>query len=592
MSFVHLHCHSHYSFDNGTASPEKLILRAKDCKMPALALTDYCNLYGIPEFCRAARDHGIKPILGAEVAVAGKSRHEKGNVHALTLLAANEEGWRNLMQLSSLGFLEGFHDRPAIDKELLQKYNAGIICLSGFRWGEIGCLLSDGENGCEKAKTVADWYRETFGDRYYLELRNHGVERQRTLFDQTVAIGKELGIPTVATNDIHYLDRADWKVHDLLLCIKNGSVVSDENRPKMDGSTHYFRTVEEMYAAFPNNRDAVERTLEMARRIEPEIFMNFYNGRHHPGFSLPNSRTADDHLRERCLAGLKKRYGNSPLADDAGRRLNSELAVIRKLCCANHFLIVWDVVRFAEENGILYTARGNAVGSLVCYALGISNACPLEDDLPFERFPDESHNVLPDIGMDFAHDRREEIINYVKEKYGKDCVAKIGEFPILSTKAAIPKAGRGLGRELSLIKSVQALVPHAYVASNMNVNKALEENKELFNRYENEPDVRELLDFASQIEGRSYQAEPHACALAIADGPLAEYVPLQTLPPDKHIVTQWDRHDIEAVGVLTLDFPGLRPLSVYAKTLSLTKETTGETVKPYTLPPDEHKRSS
>lgn len=267
MQFVHLHCHSHYSFYNGTASPEKLVRRASELNMSALALTDYCNLYGIPAFCRVAKEQGIKPIPGIEAIVAG---------YGLTLLAMNAEGWKNLLRFASLAFLEGSHDSPSISRELLQKHNAGLICLNGFAGGEVGRLLTDEPvGGYEKATAAARWYQNTFGNRFYLELRNHGIASQQPLFDQTVAIGKELGILTVVTNDIHYLHQADWKIHDMLLCIKNGKTVSDANSPTMGSKLHYFRSTDEMVATFSGHDAAIQRTLEIADRIEPDVFSTF-----------------------------------------------------------------------------------------------------------------------------------------------------------------------------------------------------------------------------------------------------------------------------------------------------------------------------
>jgi len=419
MQFVHLHCHSHYSFYNGTASPEELVRRASELKIPALALTDFCNLYGIPEFCRVAKKYGIKPIPGIEAVVAG---------YGLTLLAMNEEGWQNLIRLSSLAFLEGSHDTPTLDmdKELLHKHNAGLICLSGFAGGEVGRLLTDDPvGGYEKAKASAQWYRDVFDDRYYLELRNHGIASQKTLFDHTIAIGKALGILTVATNDIHYLYQSDWHIHDILLCLKNDKTVFDEDRPKMGSELHYFRSTDEMVAAFSEHQEAVRRTVEVAERIEPDIFTKFYSKKHHPVFPLPPSKSANELLRELCLNGLVERYADSPHVDEAKQRLEMELAVIQTIDQANYFLIVGDIVRFAKEQGIYYNARGSASGSLVIYLLGASHLCPLEFSLLFERFLARNDTSLPDVDFDFDLERRREVIDYITEKYGKNSIAGI-----------------------------------------------------------------------------------------------------------------------------------------------------------------------
>jgi|GEM_PF-2148888 len=514
MPFVHLHCHSYYSFFNGTASPAELVQRANELNMPALALTDYCNLHGIPEFCRSARQYGIKPILGIESVVAG---------YGLTLLAMNEEGWRNLIQLSSFAFLNDTSGMPTIDKELLRKHHAGLICLSGFAGGEIGRLLTDDPtSGYENAKTASQWYQDAFGDRYYLELRNHGIKAQETLFEQTVGIGRELGIETVATNDIHYLDQVDWNIHDILLCIKNVKKVSDEDRPKMGSDQHFFRNEAEMFTAFSGQDAAVHRTVEIADRIEPDIFEKFYSKRHHPVFPLPPAKSADELLRELCVAGFEKRYTNSLLANKAKQRLESELAVIQKFGQANYFLIIGDIARFAEEQGIYYTARGSSPGSLVCHVLGISPVCPLEFGLLFERFFDE--NRMPDIDIDFDHDRRGEIIDYVMEKYGKDNIVPLGTIGTFGLKMAIKDIGRAFDKPIPFIDDVVELIPCVLKPT---LGRALEESAELNHRYKNEPQVKELLNFANELLLSPRSTGVHPCGFVIADVPLVDYVPLR-----------------------------------------------------------------
>ena len=595
-NFVHLHCHSHYSFYTGTASPRELVRRASELKMPALALTDFCNLHGIPEFCRSAKECGIKPIPGIEIAVAEKSRFDSGIFYGVTLLAMNEEGWRNLMLLSSLAFLEGLHKKPTIDKELLRKHHAGLICLSGFAIGEIGHILTDDPNGgYEKAKTVAQWYHDIFGDRYYLELRNRGIKAQETLFEQTANIGNELSIPTVVANDIHYLNQADAKAHDILLCIKNEKVLSDENRPKMESDQQYFRTAAEMYAAFPQQEAAVERTLEIANRVDPDIFSNFYSKRCHPVFPLPPSKSPDELLHELCVAGLEKRYADTTLAEEAEQRLESELAVIKKLGHANYFLLVADIVRFAEERRIYYTSRGSAVGSLVGYVLGFSHVCPLEFGLLLERFLDEYHTIQPDIDLDIEMERRKEILDYIAEKYGKNNVARVAGFGRFGVTNAVKKVGRVMEVPLEKIDLIVDSIP---LRPMVTLSKALNENKQLRDLDENDLEAKELFDCVKQIEGVMQSARTHACAIAIADKPLIEYIPQQKIDDANFSgwyqssienVTQWDMCHTENVGVLKMDFLGLRTLSTLTKILDTIKETKGETIDPYKIPLDDRK---
>jgi len=594
MQFVHLHCHSHYSFYSGTASPEKLVCRASELRMPALALTDLCNLHGVPEFCRSAAQFGIKPILGMEAIVVSS-----GQAYGLTLLAMNEEGWRNLIQLSTLAFCQRKRKLPAIYKELLCKHNAGLVCLSGFAGGEVGSILIKYPNW---AKAVAQWYQDTFGDRFYLELRNHGIKSQETLVEQTVDIGRALGIETVATNDIHYLDQEDWKLHDMLLCIKYGKMVSDEDRPKMGSEQHYFRSAEEMVAAFSEQLGAVHRTVEIAERIEPDIFSTCYSKKHHPVFRLQPFKSADELLRELCFNGLVVRYADSPLADKAKQRLETELTVIQKMGQANYFLIVGDIARFAESQGIYHTARGSAVGSMICYVLGISHECPLEFGLLFERFLDEQQPTLPDIDMDFDEERRGEIIDYVMGKYGDVNIVRIGTISTFGLRGAIKEIGKTLDMPIPFVDDVLKLFP---MLPEKTVERALAENTELNSRYENEPQVKELLDFATKIHPCHKKAGVHACGFAIANVPLQNFAPLQknnhdnaTVPllnfeslltNDHNVATQWQGGEIESAGVLRLDFLGLRALTKIAKTIETIKETKVETIDSYKIPLNDRK---
>ena len=576
MQFIHLHCHSHFSFYNGTASPEELVRRASELNMSALALTDYCNLYGTPEFCRAAKNHNIKPILGIEAIVAG---------YGLTLLAMNEEGWQNLMRLSSFALLESSHDTPTIDKELLDEYNAGLICLSGFAGGEVGRLLADDPtDGYEKAKVAARWYRDTFGDRYYLELRNHGIENQKTLFNHTVALGNELGILTVATNDIHYLDQGDWKARDILLCLKHEKTVFDKDRPKMESKQHYFHDADEMYAAFSEHEEACHRTVEIAERIEPDIFEKFYAKKYHPVFPLPPSKSADDLLRELCLDGLAKRYADSPFADEAKQRLETELTVIQKIGQANYFLIVGDIARFANKQGIYHTARGSAVGALICYVLGISHECPLEFGLLFERFLDENRIVSPDIDIDFEFERRKEIMDYVAKKYGKSNITGISTYDSFNAKSLIVEVGKALAIPYKKMESIIPLISEFSYRST--VAGVLQDSGELQKHYDNDTQIKGLLDLAQKFTRRPSKVGIHAVGIVIANVPLIDCMPLQKI--EHTITTQWQPVDIERISGLKLDFLGHRTLTMLAKIVETIKETKGKTIELYKIPLDDY----
>ena len=595
VPFIHLHCHSHYSLLDGAGKIKDLVKRAKDLGMPALALTDHGNLFGTLEFYRTAKESGIKPIIGYEAYVASGSRTEKSassqkdSSSHLTLLAINHAGYKNLLKLSSIAYLEGFYYKPRIDKELLQEFNEGLICLSGCASGEVAKFLCEGTtDGFNRAKEVAQWYRQLFGDRYYLELQDHGLEIQRTVLAGTLKIAEELKIPTVATNDIHYISQKDSETQDMLLCVGRAELYNDPKRQKMDSDKFFFRSGSEMKRALPGQEDAIARTIEIAERVDIELeFKRFF-----PVFMPPNNLSSDDYLRQLCIEGLKKRYADNPKRFEDGQlskevlaRLDRELAVIAKLGFPEYFLIVWDLVRVAEERGIHRTARGSGVGALVCYALNMSHVCPLEFDLLFERFLDENRKEAPDIDIDFDQDRRGEILDYVTTKYGKNNVAQLGTFSTMAAKNAIKDVGRALDMPIAFVNDVTKLVPNT---PKITLEDALAESAELNKRYENEPEITGLIDFAKQIEGLARNTGVHACGVIIADKPLTEYVPL-LLDKKEGIVTQWQGADVEQAGLLKMDLLGLRNLTVLAHAIALIKETTGKTVDPYRLPLDDKK---
>jgi len=595
LPFVHLHCHSHYSLLDGAGTVDRLIEQAKALRMNALALTDHGNLYGALEFYRKAHQFGVKPIIGYEAYVAPGSRFQKDSgsmkeaSYHLTLLAQNRLGFQNLLKLASAAFLEGFYFRPRIDRELLAEHNQGLICLSGCLSSELSRALAGGtESDIQRACEVADWFSEVFGDRYYIEIQNNGLEIQEVVQEGAVELAKRMGLPLVATSDVHYVRPEDHEAQDILLCINTGRFRTDANRMRMETNQFYLRSPEEMYAAFEGHEEAVRRTQEIADSVDIQLELG---KRHFPVFTPPDGKTSQDYLRELCLEGLTERYRNNPkryadgqLSQEVLDRLDRELEVIDKLGYPNYFLIVWDFVRFARENAIEATARGSGVGSLVAYALHLSPVCPLEYDLLFERFLDVNRREAPDIDIDFCQHRRAEVIQYVKRKYGTENVAQIGTFGTMAARAAIRDVGRALSVSIARVNQIVAMVPDKL---GITIEKALEKSDELRRTYDTDREVRELLDFAMQIEGLARNVGTHAAAVVIADRPLTDYVPLGRVQGKEEIITQWAMADVEHAGLLKMDFLGLRNLTILSKVVDLIHQTTGEKVDPYRFPLDD-----
>jgi DNA polymerase-3 subunit alpha len=595
VPFIHLHVHSHYSLLDGAGEVGRLVQRAKELEMPALALTDHGNLFGALEFYRTAKEQGIKPIIGYEAYLATGHRTDKSAktqkeaCSHLTLLAMNRTGYKNLLKLASIAELEGKYYKPRIDKEILAQYNEGLLCLSGCASSEMSRILLDQNDPdrFSRAKKLANWYRNLFGDRYYLEIQDNGLEIQKTILEGTVKLAAELNIPTAATNDVHYVYQKESEAQDILLCVNTRAKRSDEKRMRMDSDQFYFRSGAEMKRAMPDQEEAIQRTVEIAGRVDIELEKN---PRYFPVFTPPKGLSSEDYLRQLCIEGLKRRYADNPkrckngqLSEEVLARLERELSIIFQLGFPNYFLVVWDFVRVAEERGIHRTARGSGVGALVCYALNMSHVCPLEFDLLFERFLDLSRKEAPDIDIDFDQDRRGEIIDYVKEKYGESNVAQLGTFGTMAAKQSIKDVGRVLDLSIPFVNEITQLVPDA---PKITIDKALAESEELNKRYENEPVISELINYAKQIEGLARNTGVHACGVIIADKPLSEYVPLQ-LDKNEGIVTQWQGVDVEKAGLLKMDFLGLRNLTILAHAIELIKETTGKTIDPYQLPLDD-----
>jgi DNA polymerase-3 subunit alpha len=560
--FVHLHCHTHYSLLDGANRIPELVAKAKQSGMDALAITDHGNLYGALEFYTAAKSAGINPILGYEAYIApGDRRHKdaarmkEASFH-LTLLAKNRQGFQNLIKLASAAFLEGFYYKPRIDKPLLEQHHEGIICLSGCAAGELSSMILGDRR--DEAEQVVAWYRKLFGDDYYLEIQNAGLEIQRLCAEGTIHLARRMGIPLVATNDAHYLNKDDAAGHDVLLCVNTHSLRSDLKRMKMEGDQFFVRTPEEMYAAFEGLEDACARTQEIANQVEIDLDLK---KRHFPVFTPPAGQTDADFLREKCLEGLKWRYGEKP-SQEVLDRLEYELSVINRMGFASYFLIVWDFARFARENGIPALARGSACGAIVAYLLGLSNVCPLKYDLLFERFLDPNRAEAPDIDIDFCRDRRELVLNYVKEKYGAENVAQIGTFGTLGAKAVIRDVARALAVPLDRADEVAKFVPSG---PNVDLAGALKESPDLKAAYNQDPVVREVLDYGLKLEGLAKSAGTHAAGVVIADEPLTNYVPLQKIGGKEDIITQWPMADVEKAGLLKMDFLGLRNLTILDK---------------------------
>ncbi len=520
--FVHLHCHSHYSLLDGASKIPDLVERARLLGMPAIALTDHGNLYGAVELLREAKAVGIIPIVGLEAYVAPGHRAERGGggvsgqEHSfhLTLLARDATGFRNLMRLSSLSFLEGFYYKPRIDKEILERHSQGLICLSGCASAEFSDYILHGKTA--EAEGLCAWYQKVFGeDNFYVEIQDNGVGIQKECASGAIDIANRMGLPLVATSDAHYLTRDDAAAHDVLLCIHTGKTVDDPSRMRFDTEEFYVRSPEEMYAAMPEHAEALATSARIAAMVEPHYESLGFGRRCFPSFQPPDQKTPESYLRELCEEGLALRYGQNP-PEGAWERLDHELSVINGMGFASYFLIVWDFVRYARERGIPASARGSACGALVSYLLQISHVCPIKYDLLFERFLDPKRSEAPDIDIDLCQDRRYEVIDYVRNKYGDANVAQIGTFGTLKTKAAIKDVGRALNIPLGRVEQINKLVPGRL---NITIAEAIDEEPALKRMAEEDPEVARLLDFARRIEGMNRNVGTHAAGVVIADRP-------------------------------------------------------------------------
>ncbi len=580
-SFVHLHNHTEYSLLDGAARIERLFARAAEFRMPALAMTDHGAMFGALEFYEAGMAAGVKPILGVEAYVAPGSRFERApgeseeKYRHLTILARDETGYRNLLKLVTDAHLEGFYHRPRIDKELLAERAEGLIGLSGCLASEISQLLLAGQSA--KAAEAAAAYADIFGrGNFFLELQDHGLPEQRQILPRLVEMARSVGLPLVATNDLHYTVREDAKPHDVLLCIQQQKVQSDPNRLKFDTDEFYLKTAQEMRAVFAEAPEACDNTLAIAEMcdlrlrygdaVPPEERF------HVPTFEPPEGKERDAYLRELVYRGAEERYG--AVGPQIRDRIETELEVITSMGFAGYFLIVWDLIRFARENGIrVGPGRGSAAGSVVSYALRITDLDPLRYGLIFERFLNPERIQMPDIDMDFDERRRDEVIRYVAQKYGQDHVAQIITFQTIKGKQGIRDAARVLGFPASVGDRLCKMYPAALMGRDYPIDQALELSPELKDAYRGEPEAREIIDTARALEGLRREDSVHAAGVVIGDAPLVTYLPLKlskdSRDDSRRIVTQFDMHGVEKLGLLKMDFLGLRNLSVIEDTLSL-----------------------
>ena len=600
--FVHLHCHTQYSLLDGANKVDALLERVKQLKQPAVAMTDHGNMFGAIEFYREAMRQGIKPIIGCEIYVAPASRFERKGVdkgnreynNHLILLAMNLEGYRNLCKLVTAGYLEGFYYKPRVDKELLREHNRGLIALSACLQGEVAQALSAGQ--IEKAKSAAESYTAIFGERYYLEVQDNKLPQQEKVNRLILEIGKDLSIPVAATNDCHYGERDDAEAHDVLLCVQTGKTVQEENRLKMETDELFVKSAEQMKKGFDYCPEAVERTLEIAERCNLELEFGNY---HFPPFQPPKAMTLDDYLDELARQGLGERLQSQGNADGGLRtaesskiyeeRLKFELGVIKGMQFSGYFLIVADFINYAKDHGIpVGPGRGSAAGSLVAYVLKITDLDPIRHGLLFERFLNPERRSMPDIDVDFCIRGRDQVIRYVKEKYGSDKVAQIATFGTLKAKAAIKDVGRALGFSFAETDAIAKLVPAPKQGFDYALADAIKMEPRLQELMKSDPRVQNLIQHALRLEGLTRHASTHAAGVVLSNLPLVDYLPLY-VDKEGGIVTQFDMASVEKIGLIKFDFLGLKTLTLIHDCLKLIRASRGVEIDINNLPLDDKK---
>jgi DNA polymerase III subunit alpha len=590
MSFVHLHNHTHYSLLDGLPKVPDLVKRAKEYNMPALAITDHGVMYGAIEFYKACQKAGIKPIIGVEAYVAPNRLTDKrakidDSPFHLTLLAANNQGYQNLLKLVSTAHLEGFYYRPRIDRELLQRHNEGLIALSGCLGGEFARAVNNGAT--EDVERALQFYMSVFGpERYYLEIQNHPhLAEQKKVNAAAEVYALKYGLKIVATKDSHYLNTDDKEAQDALVCVQTGKFLTDSNRLKMTEENLDFASPEAMRQSFKDLPEAIENTLLIADKCNVEIAMGKWIFQ---DFPIPESMSAEEYLRQATDEGVKRIFGESTPEIEA--RLKVELDVIQTKGYTTYFLVVADYVNWSKEQGIVYTVRGSAAGSLVAYVLGITAINPLTYKLPFERFLNMFRPTPPDIDMDFADNRRDDVLQYVKRKYGEDRVAQIITFGTMQPRAAVRDIGRVLGYPYALCDRVAKMIPVGAQGFPMTIERALELEPDLKKLYEDDPQVTHLIDLARKVEGCARHASVHAAGVVISPKPLVEYLPLQReAGGGEAVVTQYEWHAVEEIGLLKMDFLGVRNLSILASAIDLIEKIHKTKIDLQSLPLDDKK---
>ena len=572
MNFTHLHVHTEYSLLDGSNKIKEYVDRVRELGMDSAAITDHGVMYGVIDFYRAARAAGINPILGCEVYVAPGSRFDReagsgdDRYYHLVLLAENNQGYSNLMKIVSKGFVEGFYYKPRVDLSLLEKYHEGIIALSACLAGEVARFLTRGMY--EDAKKAALRYQDIFGKgNFFLELQDHGIPEQQNVNQQLLKMHRETGIDLVATNDVHYTLAEDAQPHDVLLCLQTGKKLADEDRMRYEGGQYYVKSPEEMERLFPYAPEALENTHKIAQRCHVEIEFGVTKL---PKFDVPEGYTSWEYLNELCFRGLEERY--QPATEELKERLNYELSTIRNMGYVDYFLIVWDFIKYARDHDIMVgPGRGSAAGSLVAYTLGITQLDPIRYDLLFERFLNPERVSMPDIDVDFCFERRQEVIDYVRRKYGDDCVVQIVTFGTLAARGVIRDVGRVMDLPYAQVDTIAKMIPQEL---NITIDKALQMNPELKKVYEDQKEIHDLIDTAKRLEGLPRHTSMHAAGVVISQKDVSEYVPLSRAS-DGSIVTQFTMTTLEELGLLKMDFLGLRTLTVIQNAVHLIEQDAG-----------------
>ncbi len=566
MNFTHLHVHTEYSLLDGSSKIKELVERTKELGMDSIAITDHGVMYGVIDFYRTANAAGIKPIIGCEVYVAPNSRFDRetnqseARYNHLVLLAENNTGYANLMKIVSKGFTEGFYYKPRVDYEVLEQYHEGIIATSACLAGVVAMNLRRGMY--VEAKKEAIRLRDIFGEgNFYLELQDHGMQEQQLVNQQMVRLSQETGIPMVATNDVHYIYDQDATPHDVLLCIQTQKKITDENRMRYEGGQFYLKSPEEMAEIFPYALEALENTHKIAERCLVDIEFGNYKL---PKYDVPEGYSAWEYLQKLCFEGLERRYGYP--SDELKKRLEYELNTIHSMGFVDYFLIVWDFIKYAKDHDIMVgPGRGSAAGSIVSFCLEITDIDPIRFNLLFERFLNPERLTMPDIDIDFCFERRQEVIDYVVRKYGTDRVVQIVTFGTMAAKGVIRDVGRALDMPYSAVDVVAKMIP---TDLGMTIEKALKQNKELHDLYENDSEVKELIDMSLRLEGLPRHTSMHAAGVVISKEEVDKYVPLSRAS-DGTITTQFTMTTLEELGLLKMDFLGLRTLTVIQNAVRL-----------------------